>query len=178
VERRLAITYIVSASITFGVACVAVAVTGGGLFASAAPTPADGKQVEMVDDYIVVHSSTTVVAGDAAPVVDAAPVAPGASRSAMARPQSPAASASADASASQPDTGGTDAPMQTSVSTPAEAAPAPAATPAPSETPSPATPAPAAPQPPSTTIAAARPPVPDGCINPRFRNGAWKCDDD
>ena len=61
-ERRLAITYALSATATLCTACVAVATISGGLFASAAPSMNGGvKQVELVDDYIVVHSPTTTI---------------------------------------------------------------------------------------------------------------------
>ena len=65
-ERRLAVTYIISATTTLGIACVAIAAVGGGLFASAAPQIAGGKQVELIDDYIVVHSETIAGAADLA----------------------------------------------------------------------------------------------------------------
>ena len=56
-ERRLAITYALSATATLCTACVAVATVSGGLFAQAAPSLNAGvKQVELVDDYIVIHS--------------------------------------------------------------------------------------------------------------------------
>src|SRR4051812_46107983 len=61
VELRLAIPYIVSATTTFGIACVAIATASGGLFASAASKPSSDTQVEIVDDYIVLHSSTTTL---------------------------------------------------------------------------------------------------------------------
>lgn len=64
-ERRLAITYAVSATATLCTACVAIATIGGGLFAHAQPSLNGGvKQVETVDDYIVLHSSTTIPAND------------------------------------------------------------------------------------------------------------------
>jgi uncharacterized membrane protein YgcG len=59
-ERRLAITYAVSTSIMLSAACVAVATVSGGLFVQAAPGLNAGiKKVEMIDDYIVLHSPTT-----------------------------------------------------------------------------------------------------------------------
>jgi outer membrane biosynthesis protein TonB len=59
-ERRLAITYAVSATATLCTACLAVATVSGGLFVSAAPAMKMGvRTVEHVDDYIVVHSPTT-----------------------------------------------------------------------------------------------------------------------
>lgn len=59
-ERRLAITYAVSVTATLCTACVAVATVSGGLFVQAAPSMKAGvKQVENIDDYIVVHSETT-----------------------------------------------------------------------------------------------------------------------
>lgn len=62
-ERRLAITYAVSATATLCTACVAIATVSGGLFANAAPSLNGGvKQVELVDDYIVVHSPATSIA--------------------------------------------------------------------------------------------------------------------
>jgi hypothetical protein len=71
-ERRLAITYAVSVTATLCTACVAVATVSGGLFVSAAPAMKVGvKQVENIDDYIVVHSATTAPS----PVTSAATVA-------------------------------------------------------------------------------------------------------
>ena len=62
-ERRLAITYALSATATLVTACVAIATVSGGLFAQAAPSRKAGvKQVELVDNYIVVHSPTTTIA--------------------------------------------------------------------------------------------------------------------
>ena len=59
-ERRLAITYAVSATATLCTASIAIATVSGGLFVSAAPALHAGvKQVELIDDYIVVHSDTT-----------------------------------------------------------------------------------------------------------------------
>ena len=198
-ERRLAITYIVSATTTFGIACVAIAITGGGLFANAAPPRGGGKHVEIVDDYIVVHTSTSVALTDpAATPVDVQPVTPGSPISRVRAPGSPTApvvvaagaaapsptdTAVADAgnqAASQPDQasaagspspdGSLDAPVAASPVVPAKTSPVDAPAPATTATPSP----------PSTTpvVAATRPPIPDGCVNPRFRNGAWKCDDE
>lgn len=73
-DRRLRITCAVSATATLCTACLAVAATAGGLFAHAAPSRNGGvKQVENVDDYIVVHSSTTVPGGE---VLSASLIAP------------------------------------------------------------------------------------------------------
>lgn len=192
-ERRLAITYIVSATTTFGIACVAIATAGGGLFASAAPKPAPGKQVEIIDDYIVVHSSTTVLAADAGDPTAASatspksaltraplPAAAGTAAPAPAPTVAPAEAVTADAPLSE--TPPTAAP--TSAQMPEDPAPAPspesdepepkpASAPAADPSPAPARePAAAAPVP------AARPPIPPGCHDPEFRNGTWKCDDD
>ncbi|MGZ6961908.1 MAG: hypothetical protein ACXVLM_19600, partial [Ilumatobacteraceae bacterium] len=91
-ERRLAITYSVTATTTLGIACLAIAAVGGGLFASAAPRLAGGaKQVELVDDFIVVHTSTTVATTDALPSsTDAAPApSPATKRSPAAKAAAP-----------------------------------------------------------------------------------------
>ena len=49
-----------SATATLGVAALAFAAVDGGLFVHAAPaTSAGAKTIEIVDDYIVVHSPTT-----------------------------------------------------------------------------------------------------------------------
>ena len=62
-ERRLAITYAVSATATLCTASIAIATVSGGLFVSAAPALKGGaKQVELIDDYIVVHSPDTTTA--------------------------------------------------------------------------------------------------------------------
>lgn len=180
-ERRLAITYIVSATATFGIGCVAIAVAGGGLFVSAAPKPAGGKQIEVVDDYIVIHSSTTV-AGDVV-------VAAGSPRADIARSQA----VPAPIVAAAPDTTPVAAPEPTAgaplvaAPTPAPAAApapvhAPVAAPAPTpEAPEPTDP-PQAPEPreraPSTTAPSSRPPVPAGCHDPEYSHGTWHCDDD
>jgi hypothetical protein len=189
VERRLAITYIVSATTTFGVACVAIAAASGGLFASASPKPAAPKQVEIVDNYIVVHSSATTVVDPAA--ADTATASVASPRSALVRIPVPAPAAAPPAVASAPSIApaevvAVEAPKAAAPPAPApetvqmpeavqppssEDAPAPAraADPPPTHT---SEPAPAAPGP------AARPPIPPGCHDPEFRNGTWKCDDD
>ena len=157
-ERRLAITYIVSATTTFGIACVAFATASGGLFASAASKSPSGTQVEIVDDYIVVRSSTTVATADPA----AAPTAPsdtGSASAPVARGGSSAAPAAAPAAPAAEVS-------NVAPEVPAASPAAPSAPDAPVLAPTP------------TTVAPARPPIPDGCIDPRFRNGAWKCDDD
>ena len=59
-EHRLRIAHALSATATLGVAALAFAAVDGGLFAHAAPaTSAGSKTIEIVDDYIVVHSPTT-----------------------------------------------------------------------------------------------------------------------
>jgi hypothetical protein len=59
-EHRLRIAHALSATATLGVAALAFAAVDGGLFAHAAPaTSAGAKTIEIVDDYIVVHSPTT-----------------------------------------------------------------------------------------------------------------------
>jgi hypothetical protein len=181
VERRLAITYIVSATTTFGIACVAIATASGGLFASAEPKPAPGKQ-EIVDDYIVVHSSTTVLAADAADpgAVDPRP------KSALTRAPLPAAAATAAPALAPPEAVTADAPLS---ETPPTAAPASAKVPDEAPAPAPSfesddepvpAPAPAATSEPAAPASgpAARPPVPPGCHDPEFSHGTWKCDDD
>jgi hypothetical protein len=61
-ERRLAITYALSATATLCTASIAIASVSGGLFAQAAPSLKSGvKQVELVDDYIVVHSPSASI---------------------------------------------------------------------------------------------------------------------
>lgn len=201
-ERRLAITYIVAATTTFGVACFTIAIAGGGLFASAAsPRPAGVKQVEIIDDYIVIHSSSTTIAPtDPAAVVPveiaAAPTpalhpAPAARSQVTPTPAVPAPSAVPELAPSvEPHPATEESPATLTPAPVAEplVTNAPAASPAPSPAPSaPVTPsappaaAPAAVPPPTTpptTAPAARPPIPEGCIDPRFRNGTWRCDDD
>jgi hypothetical protein len=182
VERRLAITYIVSATTTFGIACVAIATASGGLFVSAEPKPGPGKQVEIVDDYIVVHSSTTVLAADTpspksaltrAPLPPSAVIAP-----APAPAVAPAEAVTADAPLSE--TPPTAAPASAKVP---DEDPAPAPAPSPSaesdDQPEPAS-APAITNKPAAPASgpAARPPVPPGCHDPEFSHGTWKCDDD
>lgn len=59
-EHRLRIAHALSATVTLGVAALAFAAVDGGLFVHAAPaTSAGAKTIEIVDDYIVVHSPTT-----------------------------------------------------------------------------------------------------------------------
>jgi len=204
VERRLAITYIVSATTTLGIGSVAIAVLGGGLFVSAAPIQPGSKQVEVVDDYIVIHSSTTTLVPVDPALLPVDTTAAPASDSAIARVRAPSEAASPDAgdasaAAPAPVDGDASEPVQSPVTAapPIESpdpapAPAPTAAPkaapaptAPPESPSPtAAPAPAptsaAPTPttPPAAAPATRPPIPEGCIDPRFRNGTWKCDDD
>jgi hypothetical protein len=61
-DRRLRISYAATATATLCSACLAAAAISGSFFASAASTLRPGvKQVETVDDYIVVHSSTSIV---------------------------------------------------------------------------------------------------------------------
>jgi len=202
VERRLAITYIVSATTTFGIACVAIATASGGLFASAAPKPSSDTQVEIVDDYIVVHSSTTTLvavdppvppgdsggSGSASPPAARGAAAPAGQLQALAAPDAaPVPVVLPDAPVASPTEAVVSAASQGEVSeapsAPQPAAAAPSSPSVPAATQPPATqapaptvaPAPVAPTP--TTVAAARPPIPDGCVDPRFRNGAWKCDD-
>jgi 2-oxoglutarate dehydrogenase E2 component (dihydrolipoamide succinyltransferase) len=186
VERRLAITYIVSATATFGIGCVAIAVAGGGLFVSAAPKPAGGKQIEVVDDYIVIHSSTTV-AGDVV-VAPVDPLAAGSPRAALSRSQA----VPAPIVAAAPDTTPVAAPEPTAgaplVAAPPAAAPAPVHAPVAAPAPTPEAPEPTdppqAPEPPvrerapSTTAPSSRPPVPVGCHDPEYDHGTWHCDDD
>ncbi|MEP7203668.1 MAG: hypothetical protein ABI894_13725 [Ilumatobacteraceae bacterium] len=176
-ERRLAITYIVSATATFGIGCVAIAVTAGGLFASAAPNPGGGKQVEIVDDYVVVHSPTTAVVVDtSAAVVEAA------ERATLARAATAAPSIAATAPATVVAPEVTEATEATEVAP----APGPAARSAQAPAPAPAPPHQAEPEPqddhPATTTApsspATRPPVPGGCKDPEWEHGRWHCDDD
>ena len=188
-ERRLAITYIVSATTTFGIACVAIATASGGLFVSAGPKNPAGAQIVIVDDYIVVHSSTTtpvveVLDPTTADVTVATASSP---KSAFAQTQVPAVSASP----AQPVVAVT--PVEPAVAGAPEAATPPATSPASAQMPdqvgaattSPEVDEPDAPAaapssgPPATTSApAARPPIPAGCHDPEFRNGAWHCDDD
>lgn len=185
-ERRLAITYIVSATATFGFGCVAIAAAGGGLFASAAPKPAGGKQIEVVDDYVVIHSSTTVLALSDVAI---APLEPSAdsprwaiSRSGTApSPASGGAAVPEAAQASDTPEPGANSPLSIGpTATPAPAAePAPTASePDPPQSTQPAATNPPAPAAPSSAAPAARPPIPDGCDNPRFASGTWQCDDD
>lgn len=162
-ERRLAITYSVSATATLGVACFAIAAVGGGLFASASPKKAaGGKSVEFVDDYIVLHSSTTLAPTDTTLLVDLgnvpapAPsgsthVASGAAAPIAAAPIAPAPPADSPAAANVP----ADAPA----SGPAPAATDPAVPPPSASTPAPA-PAPATTLPKSTTTAPKPAPAP------------------
>ncbi len=59
-DHRLRIAHALSATATLGVAAVAFAAVDGGLFVHAAPATRSGaKMIEIVDDYIVVHSPTT-----------------------------------------------------------------------------------------------------------------------
>ncbi len=201
-ERRLAITYIVSATTTFGVACVTIAIAGGGLFASAAaPQAAGANQIEVVDDYIVIHSSSTALATiDTTLVpVDLGPAPAPASRSQIAPASAPAAAPAAGESPVSEVTPNLDphpaqpedavAPSEPAPSPTPEApaapavssapAPSPSATVTPNDPPAAEPPAPApTPTTPPTTAPAARPPIPEGCRDPRFRNGTWRCDDD
>ncbi len=199
-ERRLAITYIVSATTTFGFGCVAIAAAGGGLFASAAPKSMGGKQLEIVDQYIVLRSSTSVPTSQAAaPTLDAV-VAPAAA-SGVAAPTGLATA--------QPDVAAPDVEPNPTTNAPSptpETAPAPQATPETAPTPEPApstssAPAPApttpttmAPKPPTTTAPPAAvasgariprdwpankpiPPIPPGCEKPQLEdNGKWNCE--
>ena len=69
----------VSVTATMATACIAIAAVAGGLFAEAAsPSQPRVKQVEMIDDYIVVHSTdpatTSVPEASAAELVAIAPV--------------------------------------------------------------------------------------------------------
>jgi hypothetical protein len=174
------------------------------LFANAAPVPAGGKQVEIVDDYIVVHTSTTAPLVDPAPATVASDANEATSALPILRVRAPGAAVApvvpgaVAAGAPAPAQGGTTVadPGNDAASQPEEvplaASPAPDAA-----AEAPASPTQAAPaktssldsSAPSPTVAAlapatppvvtaARPPIPDGCVNPRFRSGAWKCDDD
>ena len=182
-ERRLAVTYIISATTTLGIACVAIAAVGGGLFASAAPQVAGGKQVELIDDYIVVHSETTAetIAGaaDLGAAAAAAVTATAASAGPTAPADTPAPGAIATAppqtsAGAAPDAPRSESPASTTPPAPATTAgaPTPAATAAPSPTAAPAptaapttqprAPAPtAAPttQPPAPTVTTAAPAI-------------------
>lgn len=205
-ERRLAITYSVSATATLGLACVAFAAVGGGIFVSAAPKlNGEGKSVEFIDEYIVLHSSTTLAPIETTAVLDAGSLpapAPAAASGAAPRASAPVA-ASPDlvaAPAAQPDTLAAAAPDTVS----APAAPSPeAAAPPPEPSPSPAaaTTAPQAttplPKPTPTTTAPSSstlprgakipkdwpagrpiPPIPPGCKEPQLEdNGVWNCDE-
>ncbi len=158
-ERRLGITYIVAATTTFGVACVTIATASGGLFASAAaPSPAGTKRVEIVDEYIVIRSSTTsttVTPADLAIVpIDTTPAA--APRSQIARPSAPAPAPAAGPSAPPEAAAQVEpAPEQQESPAPVPTEPLPTATPAvptapaPSQSP-PTPPAPPAAEPPAT----------------------------
>ena len=186
-ERRLAITYIVSATATFGIGCVAIAAAGGGLFVSAAPKPAEGKQVEVVDDYVVIRSSTTIVAAGDAAIAPLDPLATSAVSppAAISRPLVTSTPATGDAAAVP--TTHIDAPEATvagplmaapvAVRAPVAAEPQPADAPEPPEPPAASLPAPA-PAAAAPTTSGGRPPIPDGCDNPQFRNGTWNCNDD
>jgi outer membrane biosynthesis protein TonB len=189
VERRLAITYIVSATATFGIGCVAIAATTGALFASAAPNPLGGKQVEIIDDYIVVHSPTTEVVVDTSLVAAEVAAAASAGRATLARSVSAAPTTAAPAPATIAEPTPTEAPAPApsaeQVSAPAPApAPAPKSAPAPSPAPAPTPEPEPEDQPPHTTVAPAppsptvRPPIPPGCKEPEWDHGRWKCDGD
>src|SRR5258706_4659393 len=97
VERRLAITYSVTAMTTLGIACIAIATVGGGIFASAAPRLADGgtRQIEYVDDFIVLHTSTTTVPTTETVALPAGTPAAQPAATARASKQSPAATIAA-----------------------------------------------------------------------------------
>ena len=200
-ERRLAITYIVSATTTFGVGCVAIAAASGGLFVSAAPKSTGGKQLELVDEYVVLRSSTSVPTIEtAAPTLDiTAALVPASPLAAAIAAKPVATQAAVSGAAAQPDV------TVAALPTP-ETAPAPAPTPesAPTPEPAPATPsapipAPAAPTtmapkpitttaPPAAVPSGARipndwpankpiPPIPPGCEKPQLEdNGKWNCE--
>ena len=190
VERRLAITYIVSATTTFGIGCLAIATAGGGLFVNAAPKPPAGTQIVIVDDYVVVHTpATPLVAESVDPAAADATVATATGpKSALTHTQVPAPAAPSGtvpaAAASPVDAPAADAPEG---ATPPAAAPAstqlpdqiaaPQTSPEVDEVQAPA-PTPAIDPPATTSAPAARPPIPAGCHDPEFRNGAWHCDDD
>jgi hypothetical protein len=172
VERRLAITYLVSATTTLGIGSIAIAAASGSRFAGAYASGVGVKRVEMIDEYIVVHSQTTTTI-----VVDAATVPPDpatelARQSAILRSKTPrttvAASAPVVEPAAVPEAAPTGTPPPTRAAEPPEAEPPEAEDPAP-----PATTA-AAP----TTTPIVRPPNPEGCREPELQHGAWECDDD
>jgi hypothetical protein len=192
VERRLAITYIISATTTLGIGSIAIAAVGGGLFASAYASGVGVKRVEMINEYIVVHSpTTTTVVDDAAaapPDMETALV----RQSAILRSKTPSTTLAAPA----PVVEAAALPQAAPPGTPAPAAPAPAPAAPASAAPAPAPAAPSTeppgaeppeaedPAPPSTvaapptTASTVRPPIPEGCREPEFRHGTWECDDD
>jgi hypothetical protein len=190
VERRLAITYSVSAVAILAASCFTSAALSGGFSVGAAPRFAGGTKIERVDDYIVVHSSTTMAPDttDASLSVEPSPLGSGASAATVAqtgrvRPpgQVPSPPSTPDAAVDTPTVPPIPAlapvvpaparPVPPTpdaepppVPTPAPAPPS-AAAPAPAPTPAPTavpapTPAPA-PQPPPT-VAPAGSPVPAG----------------
>lgn len=78
-EPKIAKISAVSVTATMATACIAIAAVAGGLFAEAAsPSQPRVKQVEMIDDYIVVHSTdpatTSVPEARAAELMAIAPV--------------------------------------------------------------------------------------------------------
>ncbi len=177
-ERRLALTYSVSAVVTLAAGCFTIAAVWGGLFAGASPrASADGTRMEMVDDYIVVHSSTTVAPEVAAVLGDLQPTASGSTRSAgTAAPTGRAPAVGPLHTPTASPTGTPDVPAPDSPTTVSPIAalapiqpPPPADTAAPDPTPPPAVApgpvaspasAPAASTPPSTTAAPQPPPAP------------------
>lgn len=158
-ERRLAITYSITATVTLGIACFAFAAVGGGLFADAVPElTGEGKSVEFIDDYIVLHSSSTLapdltafVGVDSVPAPAPAGDTPRAAAQADGSTAAPGPVALAPAAPDAPAAATLDAPSnQGPAPTPAQAA-APAPPPAPLPVPAPA------PAPPMTTTVAPKP---------------------
>jgi hypothetical protein len=171
VERRLALTYSVSAAATLVAGSFAIAALGGGLFAGATPrTSVDGMRIETVDDYVVVHSSITVATDMATIAVGPGP-APGSETSAgSAAPTGNAQSVGPLPTPTQPPTGTAEGPGPDSPATvppiasldpiqPPTPEAAPEGTPAPALAPVPPASAPAASTPPSTVAAPQPPPT-------------------
>lgn len=164
-ERRLKVVLAFAASTTLASACLAIAAIEGGIFATASPPSAGGvHEIELVDDYIVVHSSTS--AADTTLVT---------ATIAVALPAPPTTIAAATTPA-RPTTASTVA-----VTTPPPITAAPRAAPR-SPTPPPATVAAVAAVPAGAQIPAdwpkgkAIPPLPAGCQQPQLEdNGVWNC---
>jgi len=183
VKRRLTLTYLLSAATTCGLGCVAILATTQPYSPHVEALESfSGNGVEVLNEYVVVHSpAPSTVAPPATtstttspPLVADDPLANSVDLAVTSPPTRDIAAASTEpvVAADHPaePTGPAEPVEPADPTPPAQSEPA-AVRPSP----------PAAPEPTASSDTAApaeRPPIPEGCIEPEFRNGEWQCDDD